>query len=38
MAEIERFYVDVSKGKYERDEATRIEAEIDAAVAAGRLR
>jgi len=38
MAEIERFYVDVSKGKYARDEATRIEAEIDAAVAAGRLR
>lgn len=38
VAEIERFYVDVSKGKYARDEATRIEAEIDAAVAAGRLR
>lgn len=38
LAEIERFYVDVSKGKYVRDEATRIEAEIDAAVAAGRLK
>lgn len=38
MREIEQFYTDVSKGKYAREEAARIEAEIDAAVAVGRLR
>ena len=38
MTEIERFYMDASKGKYGRDEAARIEAEIDAAVATGRIR
>lgn len=38
MQEIERFYVEASKGKYGRDEVARIEAEIDAAVAAGRVR
>lgn len=38
MRDIEQFYTDVSKGKYAREEAARIEAEIDAAVAVGRLR
>jgi hypothetical protein len=38
MQEIERFYVEASKGKYARDDVARIEAEIDAAVAAGRVR
>jgi hypothetical protein len=38
MREIEQFFTDVSKGKYTRDEAAKIEAEIDAAVAAGRLK
>lgn len=38
MQEVERFYLDASKGKYSRDDVVRIEAEIDAAVAAGRLR
>jgi hypothetical protein len=38
MREIESFYTDASKGRFSREEAARIEAEIDAAVAAGRLR
>jgi len=38
MQDIEKFYVEASKGRYSRDEVARIEAEIDAAVAAGRLR
>ena len=38
MREIESFYSDASKGRYTREEAARIEAEIDAAVVAGRIR
>lgn len=40
-AQIEKFYTDVTKGLYtgkKQDEAARIEAEIDAAVATGRIR
>jgi hypothetical protein len=37
-AQIERFYTDVTKGQYSAKEAQRIEAEIDAAVASGRVR
>jgi hypothetical protein len=38
MRDIEQFYTEASKGRYSREEAARIEAEIDAAVAAGRIR